>query len=133
MTPVLLHIAMRAPSKQQACGRRASRSTERPWNAGGGTSPGSASSESSRRTTNHLGGRRQVRPVGPRDFLIYPANFAFRAAITFGGAKEEASPPIAAIWRTKVAVIGLTGEEAGRKTVLSSGAMAPFMPAICIS
>ena len=61
------------------------------------------------------------------------ANFAFSALITFGGAKAEASPPMEAICRTKVAVIGLTGEEAGRKTVRNSGAMAPFMPAICIS
>ena len=61
------------------------------------------------------------------------ANFAFSALITFGGAKAEASPPIEAICRTKVAVIGLTGEDAGRKTVRSSGAIAPFMPAICIS
>ena len=45
------------------------------------------------------------------------ANFAFSAATTFGGAKGEASPPIEAIWRTRVAVIGLTGDEAGRKTV----------------
>jgi len=64
---------------------------------------------------------------------LYLLNFAFSASTTFGGAKGEASPPIEAIWRTRVAVIGLTGEEAGRKTVRSSGAMAPFMPAICIS
>ncbi len=62
-----------------------------------------------------------------------PANFALSAATTFGGAKGEASPPIEAIWRTSVAVIGLTGEDEGRKTVRSSGAIAPFMPAICIS
>src|SRR3984885_1773722 len=61
------------------------------------------------------------------------ANFAFSALITFGGANAEASPPIEAICRTKVAVIGLTGEDAGRKTVRNSGAIAPFMPAICIS
>jgi hypothetical protein len=40
---------------------------------------------------------------------------------------------MAAIWRTKVAVIGRTIGEAGRKTVCTSGAMAAFMPAICIS
>src|SRR5579871_535044 len=61
------------------------------------------------------------------------ANLAFSALTTLGGAKGEASPPIEAIWRTSVAVIGLTGEEAGRKTVRISGAIAPFMPAICIS
>jgi hypothetical protein len=61
------------------------------------------------------------------------SNFAFSAFTTFGGAKGEASPPIEAIWRTSVAVIGLTGDEAGRKTVRISGAIAPFMPAICIS
>ena len=38
-----------------------------------------------------------------------------------------------AIWRTRVAVIGRTGDEAGRKTVRSSGTMVPFIPAICIS
>ena len=43
------------------------------------------------------------------------------------------SPPIAAICRTKVAVIGRTAGDAGRNTVWTSGAMAPFMPAICIS
>jgi aldose 1-epimerase len=71
--------------------------------------------------------------ISDRIYSGAPANFAFRAATTLGGAKGEASPPIEAIWRTKVAVIGLTGEEAGRKTVRSSGAIAPFMPAICIS
>ena len=45
----------------------------------------------------------------------------------------ETSPPIDAIWRTSVAVIGRTDGEAGRKTVCTSGAMAPFMPAISIS
>ena len=38
-----------------------------------------------------------------------------------------------AIWRTNVAVIGRTAGDAGRNTVCTSGAMAPFMPAICIS
>ncbi len=65
--------------------------------------------------------------------LSHRPNFAFSAAATLGGAKGEASPPIEAIWRTSVAVIGLTGEDAGRKIVRSSGAIAPFMPAICIS
>jgi hypothetical protein len=41
--------------------------------------------------------------------------------MTLGGANGDASPPIEAICRTKVAVIGLTGDEAGRKTVRSSG------------
>ena len=49
------------------------------------------------------------------------------------GANGATSPPIAAIWRTRVAVIGRTGDEAGRNTVCISGAIAPFMPAICIS
>ena len=57
----------------------------------------------------------------------------FRRAATSGGTKAETSPPMPAIWRTNVAVIGRTGGEAGRKTVCMSGAMAPFMPAICIS
>ncbi len=38
-----------------------------------------------------------------------------------------------AIWRTNVAVIGRTNGEAGRNTVCTPGAMASFMPAICIS
>ncbi len=63
----------------------------------------------------------------------YLSNLAFSALTTLAGTKGEASPPIEAICRTSVAVIGLTGEEAGRKTVRSSGAIAPFMPAICIS
>ena len=52
---------------------------------------------------------------------------------TRGGTKGETSPPMAAIWRTRVAVIGRTPVEAGRNTVCTSGAMAPFMPASCIS
>ncbi len=71
-------------------------------------------------------------PPYPRRYAL-GANFAFSALITFGGAKAEASPPIEAICRTKVAVIGLTGEDAGRYTVRNSGAIAPFMPAIYIS
>jgi hypothetical protein len=53
----------------------------------------------------------------------YPAfpNFAFSALMTLGGAKGEASPPIEAICCTKVAVIGLTGDEAGRKVVRGTG------------
>ena len=43
------------------------------------------------------------------------------------------SPPILAIWRTRVAVIGRTAGLAGRKTVWIAGAMVPFIPAICIS
>jgi hypothetical protein len=53
----------------------------------------------------------------------YPAfpNFVFSALITLGGAKWDASPPIEAICRTRVAVIGRTGDDAGRKTVRRSG------------
>ena len=79
-----------------------------------------------------LGAAEEAAGTGAASYAA-PANFAFSALTTLGGAKGEASPPIEAICRTKVAVIGLTGEEAGRKTVRSSGAMAPFMPAICIS
>ena len=43
------------------------------------------------------------------------------------------SPPIRAIWRTKVAVIGRAAGLAGRKTVWTAGAIVPFIPAICIS
>lgn len=60
-------------------------------------------------------------------------NFAISALTTFAGAKGATSPPIAAICLTKVAVIGRTGAEAGRNTVRNSGAIAPFIPAICIS
>src|SRR5262245_58935525 len=61
------------------------------------------------------------------------ANFDFNRATTGGGTKDDTSPPIEAIWRTSVAVIGRTAGEAGRNTVWRSGAMAPFMPAISIS
>src|SRR6478736_3257722 len=61
----------------------------------------------------------------------YQANFALSWAATCGGTKAETSPPMPAIWRTKVAVIGRTMGEAGRNTVCTSGAMAPFMPACC--
>ena len=40
---------------------------------------------------------------------------------------------MSAIWRTSVAVICRTCGLAGRNTVSMPGAMAPFMPAICIS
>jgi hypothetical protein len=69
-------------------------------------------------------------PGGPYEVA---ANFAFSAATTLGGANGATSPPIAAIWRTRVAVIGRTGEEAGKNTVCISGAIAPFMPAMFIS
>ena len=38
-----------------------------------------------------------------------------------------------AIWRTNVAVIGRASGEAGRNTLCISGAIASFIPAICIS
>ena len=79
-----------------------------------------------------IGGACFRREAGERAGFHF-LNFPFSAAMTFGGAKGEASPPMEAICRTSVAVIGRTGEEAGRKTVRSSGAIAPFMPAICIS
>ena len=54
------------------------------------------------------------------------------AAATAGRHERAISPPIAAIWRTSVAVMVRTG--AGRqKHGLQSGAMVSFMPAICIS
>src|SRR5262249_20302357 len=62
-----------------------------------------------------------------------PANLDLRRRATAAGTKAETSPPIAAIWRTSVAVMGRTIGEAGRNTVCTSGAMASFMPAICIS
>ena len=52
---------------------------------------------------------------------------------TDAGTKAETSPPIPAIWRTSVALIGRTAADAGRNTVCSSGAICAFMPAICIS
>ena len=60
-------------------------------------------------------------------------NFFFSRAATAAGTKAETSPPMPAIWRTNVAVIGRAAGEAGRNTVCMSAAMAPFMPAICIS
>ncbi len=56
-----------------------------------------------------------------------------RAASTGAGTKALTSPPMAAIWRTNVAVMGREAVAAGRKTVCTSGAMVAFMPAICIS
>src|SRR6185437_2719108 len=49
------------------------------------------------------------------------ANFFFRLAATADGTNAETSPPIAAIWRTSVAVIGRTATEAGTNTVCTSG------------
>ena len=45
----------------------------------------------------------------------------------------ETLPPMEAICRTSVAVIGRTDTEAGTNTVCTSGAMLSFIPAICIS
>src|SRR5262249_4876186 len=44
-------------------------------------------------------------------------NLAFRALATEGGTKAETSPPMPAIWRTKVAVVGRTLGDAGTNTV----------------
>src|SRR5262249_53722054 len=63
----------------------------------------------------------------------YLPNLAFRLAATEAGTKADTLPPIPAIWRTSVAVIGRTATEAGTNTVCTLGAMASFMPAICIS
>src|SRR5436305_1910083 len=40
-------------------------------------------------------------------------NLAFKALATAGGTKAETSPPMPAIWRTRVAVIGRTAGDAG--------------------
>src|SRR5215471_15353716 len=45
------------------------------------------------------------------------ANFFFKRAATGPGTKAETSPPMPAIWRTNVAVIGRTDGDAGRNTV----------------
>ena len=63
----------------------------------------------------------------------WPTRLLLSRAATEAGTKLDTSPPMPAIWRTKVAVIGRTAGEAGRNTVWICGAMAPFMPAICIS
>src|SRR3954462_3636537 len=62
--------------------------------------------------------------------LALPANFAFRRAATGGGTNSETSPPMEAICRTSVAVIGRTAGAAGTNTVWTAGAMVAFMPAI---
>ena len=59
--------------------------------------------------------------------------FLFQARGDAAGTKADTSPPMPAIWRTNVAVIGRTSGEAGRNTVCTFGAMVAFMPAICIS
>ena len=58
---------------------------------------------------------------------------ALSARKTVAGTKPLTSPPMAAIWRTNVAVMGREAGSAGRKTVWISGAMRRFIPAICIS
>jgi len=68
-----------------------------------------------------------------KDGKDLPANFCFSRVATAAGTKAETSPPMPAIWRTNVAVIGRTIGEAGRNTVWMSAAIASFMPAICIS
>src|SRR5438105_14935858 len=62
-----------------------------------------------------------------------PANLAFRRAATGAGTNGVTSPPIDAICRTRVAVIGRTEADAGTNTVCTSGAMVAFIPAISIS
>src|SRR5262249_22476774 len=62
-----------------------------------------------------------------------PANFAFRRTATGGGTNGDTSPPIDAICRTSVAVIGRTVGAAGRKTPCTAGAIAAFIPPISIS
>jgi len=52
---------------------------------------------------------------------------------TDDGTNCDTSPPIDAICRTSVAVIGRMIGDAGRNTVCTAGAMAPFIPAISIS
>src|SRR6478735_5400509 len=59
-------------------------------------------------------------------------NLVLRLAATDGGTNADTFPPIAAICRTSVAVIGRTATEAGRNTVCTSEAMVLFMTAICI-
>ena len=64
---------------------------------------------------------------------LLAGEFGLEAGGDRGGTKAETSPPMPAIWRTSVAVIGRTAAEAGTNTVCTSGAMVSFMPAICIS
>ena len=59
--------------------------------------------------------------------------FCLQAAATAGGTKAETSPPMAAIWRTSVAVIGRTATDAGRNTVWTSGRHGLVHAGICIS
>ena len=78
------------------------------------------------------------RAYGSSELLVLTAGFrrrisSFSRAATGAGTKAVMSPPILAIWRTKVAVIGRTAGLAGRNTVWIAGAMVPFIPAICIS
>src|SRR5262249_32839333 len=89
------------------------------------------------RSQHHRAGREQTRTdfhgvlTGAVNYL--PANFFFNCAATEAGTKAETLPPMEAIWRTSVAVIGRVAGEDGRKTVCTSGAREPFIPAICIS
>src|SRR5262249_35922778 len=68
-----------------------------------------------------------------RQWPVLPANRCLMRASTGAGTKADTSPPMDAIWRTSVAVIGRASAEAGTKTVVTSGAMVSFIPAICIS
>ncbi len=54
-------------------------------------------------------------------FAFYFANFAVSRASTGAGTKVETSPPMPAICRTSVAVMGRTMGEAGRKNGLDAG------------
>src|SRR5262245_32756942 len=62
-------------------------------------------------------------PAFPDHARLQALNFALRLAATEAGTKAETSPPIEAIWRTSVAVIGRIGAEAGTNTVCTSGAI----------
>jgi hypothetical protein len=51
----------------------------------------------------------------------YPANFFSRAALTTFGTKAETSPPIAAIWRTRLAAMCLVSGRRSQKNRLDLG------------
>src|SRR5688572_20939357 len=73
---------------------------------------------------------RQLKLVGHAFCL---ATFDFSLLATPGETNCETLPPIMAICRTSVPVMCRTPGLAGRNTVSTSGTIAPFVPAICIS
>src|SRR5579871_1363038 len=64
---------------------------------------------------------------------MFILNLTLSRSATTAGTKADTSPPMPAICRTKVALMGRTDGDAGRNTVSTSGAIAAIIPASCIN